>query len=217
MSVPNGTRVLVLNDDYSPLNIVHWKRGIKRTFDSYCERCKSKGQIAGKQCLECNGTGTLPPANVVEYYDICVRDSKERAHPVPAVIANTHHVTRNFKNVPFSRPNVFKRDNYTCQYCGAAHAPFELTMDHVVPRAMWKGVGTPTCWTNIVTACRKCNHKKADKTPEQAGMQLRKLVNGVWVNYKYPKKPNNQSIVLGLAGRVIPPEWAPYLERILKN
>lgn len=217
MPVPTGTRTLVLNDDYAPLNIVHWKRGIKRTFESLCENCQGKGHHKGHKCTECNGMGTLPPANVVEYYNLWIRDSRGREHPIPAVISNTHHVSRTFKNVPFSRPNVFKRDNYICQYCGRAYAPNELTMDHVVPRAMWKGTGTPTCWSNIVAACRTCNHKKADKTPEGAGMQLRKLVNGVWVPYKYPKKPNQQEMVLGLAGKTIPPEWANYLERILKT
>ena len=217
MPVPTGIRTLVLNDDYNPLNIVGWKRGIKRTFESLCDRCNGKGHIGGKQCNYCNGMGILPPAQVVEYYDLWIRDSKGREHAIPAVIANTHHIVRAFKNVPFSRPNVLKRDNYMCQYCGVALTPADLTLDHVIPRSMWAGNGTPTCFQNIVAACRPCNHKKANKTPEQAGMQLRKLVNGNWINYKYPKKPNYQEMVLGLSGRAIPKEWATYLEHILKS
>lgn len=217
MTVPTGTRTLVLNDDYTPLNVVHWKRGIKRTFDSICEICNGRGRVAGAPCVACNGVGVLPPANIVAYYGITILDSKRREHIVPAVIANTHHVSRVFKNVPFSRPNIFKRDNYTCQYCGKACTPCELTLDHVVPRSMWKGSDTPTCWKNIVAACKACNHTKANKTPEQAGMQLRKMVNGVLVPYKYPKKPNYQEMVLGLTGRNIPEEWAPYLSHLLKT
>lgn len=213
MAVPVGTRTLVLNDDYTPINVVNWKRGIKRTFDSYCDKCYGKGRLCGGvKCNACNGMGTLPPANVVAYYEITLFDSKGREHIVPAVIANTHHINRTFKLIPFSRQNIFRRDNYTCQYCCKSFVPYELTVDHVIPRSMWNGSDTPTCWNNIVTACKPCNHKKANKTPEQAGMQLRKLVNGLYIPYKYPKKPNYQELVLGLVGKTIPDEWKPYIK-----
>lgn len=218
MTMPSGVRTLVLNDDYVPLNIVSWKRGMKRTFDDDCENCNGRGRINGYgRCPTCLGVGTLPPATVVAYYKLSVLDGRGNEHPVPAVIANNHHVSRIFKNVPFSRPNILKRDNYTCQYCGISLNAIDLTLDHVVPRSMWKGSTTPTCWANIVAACRKCNHTKANKTPEQANMQLRKLVNGVMVPYKYPKKPNHQEMMLGLTGKTIPEEWIPYLERIMKS
>ena len=43
MPVPEGTKVLVLNDDYVPLNAVHWKKAMKRLFESPCVRCDSRG------------------------------------------------------------------------------------------------------------------------------------------------------------------------------
>ncbi|MFV1965634.1 MAG: HNH endonuclease [Pirellulaceae bacterium] len=72
--------------------------------------------------------------------------------------------------VTFSRRNIFKRDHYTCQYCGDQPGGDALTIDHVVPRAK----GGESRWDNCVLACLSCNSRKADRMPEQAGMRLRK-------------------------------------------
>lgn len=72
--------------------------------------------------------------------------------------------------VTFSRRNIFKRDRYTCQFCGNQPQPDDLTIDHVVPRSQ----GGQSTWENCVLACVACNHKKANRTPAQAGMRLRK-------------------------------------------
>ncbi|MEZ6103610.1 MAG: HNH endonuclease [Pirellulaceae bacterium] len=73
--------------------------------------------------------------------------------------------------VAFSRRNIFKRDRYTCQYCGVQPGSEELTIDHVVPRAQ----GGATTWDNCVLACVNCNKVKADRTPMQAHMRLRSV------------------------------------------
>ncbi|MEB3163829.1 MAG: HNH endonuclease [Prochlorothrix sp.] len=65
-----------------------------------------------------------------------------------------------------NRRGVLKRDNHTCQYCGSHQ---DLTLDHVVPRSK----GGPHTWQNVVTACARCNGKKGDRTPAQAGLTLR--------------------------------------------
>ena len=73
--------------------------------------------------------------------------------------------------VTFSRRNIFKRDKFTCQYCGNQPGSEELTLDHVVPRVprvVSRG-GTTACWRAWT-----CNKRKADRTPKQAGMRLRK-------------------------------------------
>jgi 5-methylcytosine-specific restriction endonuclease McrA len=72
--------------------------------------------------------------------------------------------------VTFSRRNVAKRDHHTCQYCGAQPGWEGITVDHVVPRSQ----GGPSNWSNCVAACAPCNTRKADRTPEQAGMTLRR-------------------------------------------
>ena len=70
----------------------------------------------------------------------------------------------------FSRRNVAKRDHYVCQYCGAQPGAESITIDHVLPRSQ----GGTSTWTNCVAACSRCNARKGDRTPEQAGMRLRR-------------------------------------------
>ncbi len=89
---------------------------------------------------------------------------------IPEVIALRHYDRLPRAAVAFSRRNVAKRDHYTCQYCGAQPGAEDLTIDHVVPRSQ----GGQSSWTNCVAACVPCNARKADRTPEQAGMRLRK-------------------------------------------
>jgi hypothetical protein len=80
----------------------------------------------------------------------------------------------------FSRRNIFKRDHFACQHCGAQPGSEELTIDHVVSRAQ----GGVSSWENCVLACMACNKRKADRTPEQARMHLRK--NPVRPTWKPP-------------------------------
>ena len=88
---------------------------------------------------------------------------------VPEVVTLTKYDRLPSNAVTFSRRNVFKRDKFACQYCGAQPGSEELTIDHVLPRAQ----GGTSSWTNCVLACIDCNSRKADRTPEQARMPLR--------------------------------------------
>jgi 5-methylcytosine-specific restriction endonuclease McrA len=95
--------------------------------------------------------------------------------PEVAVLTSYDRIPANA--VTFSRRNVFKRDRFTCQYCGRQPGSEELTIDHVIPRAL----GGLSTWENCVLACIDCNRVKADRTPEQAGMVLRrKPVRPMW-------------------------------------
>jgi hypothetical protein len=78
-----------------------------------------------------------------------------------------------YKHVPVrlqvtTRRNILVRDAYSCQYCGLKFHGGELTLDHVIPRSQ----GGKNSWENLVACCRKDNHRKADRTPEEAGMPL---------------------------------------------
>ncbi len=77
--------------------------------------------------------------------------------------------------VSFSRRNLFKRDHWTCQYCGLQPGGDELTIDHMVPRSQ----GGTSTWENCVLACVTCNKRKADRTPQQAGLKLRRAGSSV--------------------------------------
>lgn len=72
------------------------------------------------------------------------------------------------RHIKYNRQRVFLRDKYTCQYCGAK--PSKLTIDHVMPESR----GGKTTYENCVTACFECNCFKDDRTPEEAGMKLRR-------------------------------------------
>jgi 5-methylcytosine-specific restriction endonuclease McrA len=72
------------------------------------------------------------------------------------------------KAVKFSRHGIYARDHGKCQYCGDRVRKTEMQYEHVIPRAQ----GGKTCWENIVVACMACNQRKANRTPEQAGMRL---------------------------------------------
>jgi 5-methylcytosine-specific restriction endonuclease McrA len=89
---------------------------------------------------------------------------------VPEVISLTKYDRVPNRSVAFSRRNIFKRDKFSCQYCGKRPGSEELTIDHVEPRSL----GGLTNWTNCVVACVECNAKKADRTPKQARMPLKK-------------------------------------------
>ncbi|MEW6498688.1 MAG: HNH endonuclease [Cyanobacteriota bacterium] len=67
---------------------------------------------------------------------------------------------------PVNRREVLRRDKHSCQYCGSTK---QLTLDHVIPRSK----GGKHTWDNVVTACERCNSRKGDRTPQQAGMILR--------------------------------------------
>ena len=162
-------RVLVLNASYEPLSIISVQRAIVLLL-------KEKAEL-----IEC---------------------AEERLHaaytslPVPLVIRLVYYVRipRPIALAP-SRRSIMIRDNYTCQYCGATPPRATLTLDHVLPRSR----GGQTTWDNIVTACRSCNVRKGDRTPEEASMVLRRR----------PGRPNYIAFLL-LSGAGSFDTWSKY-------
>jgi hypothetical protein len=69
---------------------------------------------------------------------------------------------------PLSNNALFRRDFNMCLYCGGIFPPRDLSRDHVTPLVQ----GGADTWNNSVTACKRCNHHKGGRTPEQAGLQL---------------------------------------------
>lgn len=139
---------------------------------------------------------TLGKVEVVEEYDRELR-SRYLIIKMPAVVRLITAFRRHKQKVKFSRHNILARDRWKCQYCGIKVKTQDMTMDHVVPRSQ----GGVTCWENIVTSCEPCNAKKADRTPQQAGMRLK----------KQPKRPNWVPIFsVQLAGDA-PDQWASYM------
>jgi 5-methylcytosine-specific restriction endonuclease McrA len=105
---------------------------------------------------------------VDEYSNIKIR-SVTQSFQLPKVL-RLFGMHQGSKMVRFSRYNVFWRDQLTCQYCGHQDHSTNLTFDHVIPVSR----GGPTNWSNVVTCCKPCNMKKANRTPEEASIRLLK-------------------------------------------
>jgi len=183
--------VLVLNIDYTPLEVISWRDAIEKL-------------LMGK-------------VEVVERYADRVVRSPSIEVVLPAVVRLVTGYAR--RKVRLSRKHVIERDAYTCQYCGlrprrACGSPRleVLTIDHVVPRAQaragwvtvpWSGERVRvTSWENVLTACEDCNTTKADRTPSQAGLRMRKR----------PRAPSPVDIArMSILRYDIPDEWKDYL------
>ncbi len=136
----NVLKILILNSSYEPLQFCTAKRGIVMVL---CGRAEQ---------IECDGYVVRSPS---------------MSFPVPTVIRVLNLVKRKKrKNVSFSKKNILRRDNFTCQYCGNREYP--LTVDHVIPKSR----GGKTTWTNVVVACKPCNMKKGSRTAREAKMRL---------------------------------------------
>jgi len=119
---------------------------------------------------------------------------------LPSVIRLLRYIRikRSFDYVPFSRANIYARDDHRCQYCGGEHSTSDLTFDHVMPVAQ----GGRKDWENIVTCCISCNRRKGGRTPHQAGMRL----------VRKPRRPERAPAIRITVGlRNAPESWRDYL------
>ncbi len=165
---------LVLNADYRPLSYLplslwSWQDAIKA---AYLDRV------------------TI----VAEYEDVVHSPSVEIR--IPSVVVLKDYV-QPAKSTAFTRFNLFLRDEFTCQYCGARG---EMTFDHVIPRSR----GGKTIWENVVAACGPCNLAKGSRSLAQARMRLRRP----------PRRPGGEE--LRNTGRKFPPNhlhesWMDFL------
>ena len=135
----------------------------------------------------------LEKAEMIERNHQVVR-SVSQSIPLPSIVRLSRliHVPR--KRILLNRKNIIKRDNHQCQYCGTTEG--SVTVDHILP----KDRGGGDTWENLVCACMKCNTKKRNRTPREAGMIL----------LKKPRKPGYLFFIQHLVG--IPDDrWKPYL------
>lgn len=100
---------------------------------------------------------------------VCAATGRRSALEIGSIIAVADRSRRFEGNAPLlTNRTLFQRDRNLCLYCGRQFASSELTRDHVVPASR----GGVSVWENCVTACRGCNQRKDDRTPEEAGMKL---------------------------------------------
>lgn len=103
----------------------------------------------------------------------CARTGRRSVIDVNSIIAtisDTHALSKARRHYvpPLNNHTLFRRDAYLCLYCGKHFGSFDLSRDHITPISQ----GGQDVWTNVITACKRCNNHKAGRTPEQAGMQL---------------------------------------------
>lgn len=164
-------KVLMLDSTMAPVRTISWKRAMTLWF-------QQKVRVLEEQAMKIRG------------------DSWE--FRIPSVVQLKSYVMkRSDKHVRFNRKNVFYRDDYTCQYCQFRFQPQKLTLEHVLPRCR----GGRTDWLNIVTSCLPCNQKKEGRTPDEAGMPLRRK----------PNRPQGMDFFVFAMPEEVPQTWEPYV------
>ncbi len=161
--------VLVLNANFEPLNVCTTRRALGLL-------------VSGKAEMLLNGRGSV--------------HTIRQDYPRPSIIRIDHMIHRPRPRVRLSKREIFRRDNYACQYCGSKTG--RLTIDHIIPRHR----GGDHTWDNLATACQSCNLKKGGRTLREAHMLLQRPVTEPHPNANYlfgAHLPSNQ-------------EWLPYLE-----
>lgn len=180
---------LVLNADYSPLTVICWQKALVWNM---------KYENNPKYGIE-----------IIDFYKNDYINGVNKKYPIPAVSKTKRFFRPYNQQLTFSRKNIYIRDNYTCQYCNKIFESQYLTYDHVIPKSKWdhKKFGSPTTWTNIVTACTWCNRKKKNRTPQQANMVLKCVPVKPIKNIKY--LPISEH--LNKIRETMPEEWKYYL------
>lgn len=160
-------KCLVLNKNWRPIAAISLEDAICKVYSSY-EDGTPKARIIepeSYQTFTWEDWSKLKPA-----IDEDTIASANFVFRIPEIILLSRYEKMPKPKVHFSRRTLYKRDRNQCQYCGCRPGSEELTIEHVVPRCQ----GGKTTWENCVLACVPCNRRKADRTPQQAGMKLLK-------------------------------------------
>jgi 5-methylcytosine-specific restriction endonuclease McrA len=179
--------VLILNRVYLPIRVTTARR-------AFCLLYQGKAKAI------------LPDYTTYEFDDWIERPSDGRESVgllsrrvgIPRVIVLASFSGTPRHEVRFSRRNVFVRDGYRCQYCGHSRTSRELNLDHVVPLSH----GGSSTWENVVCCCISCNRRKGNRTPESAGMQLRRP----------PRRPRWHPLHDGGRRRQYPDDWRQFVD-----
>lgn len=131
--------VLVLNANFEPINVCNTRRAINL-------------MLMGKADMVKNGRGIIRTVS--------------RDYARPSIIRLAYYIKRPRMRVALSSKEIFRRDNFTCQYCGKQTG--HLTVDHVLPRRL----GGQSTWENVVAACPNCNRKKGGSRLSGTNMHL---------------------------------------------
>ena len=139
--------VLLLNSDFMPLNEISIKKAVRLISKQKVEIIKHTGEKIHEQMYK------------------------------PKIVRLLQSITHLYnRKIPWSKQNVFIRDEYRCQYCGTDVKQKTASIDHIIP----KSKGRKNSWLNTVCSCKNCNSFKGDKNLEDCHLQL----------IKKPRVPN---------------------------
>ena len=152
--------VLILNKSFTPVNVTDYKRAIALIFSGRAKILDHKTY---------NLYSWEEWGNVELNYYKKIKTSS-RCYQIPEIIILNHYDRYQKRIFKANKKNIFKRDKGICQYCHVTMNYLQSTIDHVNP----KSKNGKLSWANCVLSCRKCNHKKANFSLEQAKMKLTK-------------------------------------------
>ena len=184
-------KVLVLNKAWQAVNIIPLQDAITMLFPE-------NGQAPRACIIDANQDfstfswddwSKIKPENDDE-----IIRGVDRNFKIPEVILLSYYDKPARSRVRFSRRAIYKRDNYTCMYCGKTPGTEELSIDHIMPRFL----GGETTWLNIALCCTTCNRRKGNKTLKQCGMRL----------LRQPYKPKFE---LFTEKKIIPKSWRNFV------
>lgn len=160
------TSVLVLNRSFQPIHVTSLRRAFALLYQGVAQAIDEQYRLFDFE------SWTALSAELQESIGTPTRRIR-----VPRVVVLVAFDRLPRMRVRFSRHNIYLRDENTCQYCGRRLPRAELNLDHVIPRSK----GGNTSWENVVCSCIPCNLRKANRTPEEAGMALlRQPVRPKW-------------------------------------
>lgn len=193
MSIMTKQRCLVLNKSWTPIKTIPLRRAVIMLFSEHNDGTPKARVIEPEsyQAFTWEDWSKMKPLAT----DEAIQAANIR-FKVPEIILLSRYNKLPKPKVHFSRRNLYKRDEMTCQYCGKQPGSAELNIDHVIPRAQ----GGQSSWENCVLSCIPCNSKKANRQPHECGMKL----------LKTPKKPKMDMFKLDELSD-IPDSWNAFI------
>lgn len=164
--------VLLLNNNYIAISIISFKRAIQLLFKGRAEVVEVENNYYENYSFSswAELSAFKVQNNIHNDYDR-VLYTENNTIIVPSIIRTLYYDKVNYQKVKMTRRNIYARDRYTCAYCGKKFNTEHLNIDHVIPRSR----GGRNEWDNVVCSCIKCNSKKNDMTPQEAGMKLLRM------------------------------------------
>ena len=165
-------KVLLLNASEEVISFIDWRKAVNLLYTGKARR----------------------PFNYEGEYEIRTTCGVFR---LPFAIALVEYVRIPYKKAKLTRENVFRRDKFACQYCSCNLNAGNATLDHVLPVSRGGG----DSWENLVASCKKCNAKKSNQTPKEAGMKL--LIE--------PCPPSKSALVMTIMNEETKEVWGRWL------